>query len=93
MNLAQPFANEQLWMIAFAASLAVASKWIIRVPVMIGGKLNEVPTDSNSDLPVDVTRDIGATGAVPCADLDDMLPVLRALALRRYADPNVKRKT
>ncbi|MFW2541015.1 enediyne biosynthesis protein UnbU [Primorskyibacter sp. 2E107] len=32
------FANEQIWVVAFAASLAVASKWLVRVPVMMGGK-------------------------------------------------------
>ncbi|WP_425100856.1 enediyne biosynthesis protein UnbU [Tropicibacter sp. S64] len=32
------FANEQIWVVAFAASLAVASKWIVRVPVRMGAK-------------------------------------------------------
>lgn len=50
------------------------------LPVMIGGKLNEIPEDTNSGLPVDVTDEIRQAGAVPCAGLDDMLPVLRACA-------------
>jgi hypothetical protein len=35
------FANEQIWVIAFAASLAVASKWIVRVAVDINGRRME----------------------------------------------------
>jgi len=51
--------------------------------VLIGGKLNQIPETSNSDLPVDVTTEIAATGAFPCADLDAMLDALLAHALRR----------
>ncbi|MDT4889750.1 hypothetical protein FQZ97_1264940 [compost metagenome] len=36
------------------------------MPVLIGGKLNEIPEDSNSGLPVDVKADIEALGALPC---------------------------
>lgn len=43
------------------------------LPVLIGGKLNEIPADSNSGLPVDVTEEIRAAGACPCHSLDDML--------------------
>lgn len=46
--------------------------------VLIGGKLNQIPETSNSDLPVDVTTEIAATGAFPCTDLDAMLEALRA---------------
>ena len=49
------------------------------MPVLIGGKLNQIPETSNSDLPVDVTSEIAAAGALPCADLDAMLASLRAL--------------
>lgn len=55
------------------------------LPVLIGGKLNEVPADSNSGLPVDVSAEIAALGAAPCADLDDMLAVLGQLAATRSA--------
>lgn len=48
------------------------------IAVLIGGKLNQIPEASNSDLPVDVTAEIAAAGAVPCADLDAMLAALRA---------------
>lgn len=48
------------------------------LPVMIGGRLNGVPEDSNSGLPVDATAEIRALGVFPCASLDDMVPALRA---------------
>jgi methylmalonyl-CoA mutase cobalamin-binding subunit len=52
------------------------------LPVMIGGKLNEIPEESNSGLPVDVSDEIRSAGAIPCADLDDMVPILRRCATR-----------
>ncbi len=51
-----------------------------KLPVLVGGKLNEVPADSNTGLPVDVTAEIAAMGANPCANLDDMLVTLNSLA-------------
>ncbi|MFD0858514.1 cobalamin B12-binding domain-containing protein [Roseovarius aquimarinus] len=48
-----------------------------RIPVIMGGKLNEIPQDSNSSLPIDVTAQIRASGVHPCAGLDDMLAALR----------------
>jgi hypothetical protein len=55
------------------------------MPVLVGGKLNEVPADSNTGLPVDVSAEIAALGALPCAGLDDMLATLQALAEKRRA--------
>jgi len=50
----------------------------LALPILIGGRLNEIPKDSNSGLPMDVSREIAALGVRPCADLDDMLAALRA---------------
>jgi hypothetical protein len=50
----------------------------VDLPVLIGGRLNEVPKDSNSGLPVDVSSDIAAIGCIPCNDLDGMLVALQA---------------
>ena len=61
------------------------------LPVMIGGKLNEVPENSNTQLPVDVSDQIARTGAIPCRDLDDMLPVLRRLCGFRDDDEGPRR--
>jgi hypothetical protein len=47
------------------------------LPILIGGRLNQIPKDSNSGLPVDVTREIADLGCKPCAGLDDMLAALR----------------
>ncbi len=49
----------------------------VEMPVLMGGKLNEIPQDSNSSLPVDVSAQIREAGAYPCANLDDMLAALR----------------
>ncbi len=69
------------------AVLADLERREVRLPVIIGGKLNAVPDQSNTDLPVDVSDDIRRLGAVPCADLDAMLPVLRQCAIdkRRHS--------
>ena len=56
------------------------------LPLCIGGRLNEVPDDSNSGLPVDVTRDIAALGATPCATPEAMIAVLDTLARRADRD-------
>ncbi len=60
------------------AVMAELKRQGLDMPVLIGGKLNEIPRNSNSDLPADVTPQIRAAGAVPCADLDEMLAALRA---------------
>ena len=59
------------------AVLAAMEARGLDVPVLVGGRLNEVPKDSNSGLPADVTEDIHALGCRPCASLDDMLATLR----------------
>ncbi|MDJ0958223.1 MAG: cobalamin-dependent protein [Arenicellales bacterium] len=45
-------------------------------PIYIGGKLNQIiETDAfaHDDLPVDVTQQLSAAGAIPCLQLEDML--------------------
>ncbi len=60
--------------------LASAASRGLRLPVVVGGRLNEVPKETNSDLPVDVTRELRDLGAIPCDGLDDVVSVLSALA-------------
>jgi len=55
----------------------------MRIPVFIGGKLNQIPEASNTSLPVDVSAEIAGSGAIPCRELGDMLPHLVALAAER----------
>jgi methylmalonyl-CoA mutase cobalamin-binding subunit len=50
------------------------------LPIFIGGKLNQIPEDSSSSLPVDVSAELGALGAVVCHRVDDMLAELVLLA-------------
>lgn len=56
------------------------------LPLCIGGRLNQVPDDSNSGLPVDVTRDIEGLGATPCATPEALIAVLDGLVQRRERD-------
>ena len=58
------------------AVLAAMTARGVTLPLLIGGRLNEVPRDSNSGLPVDVTPDLSALGCYPCADMDDMKAAL-----------------
>ena len=67
------------------AVLAALEKRGAALSLLIGGKLNEIPAASNTDLPVDVTEEIRATGAYPCANLDEMLAALTRIAERRPA--------
>lgn len=61
---------------------AVMTAQGLDLPLLIGGRLNEIPADSNSGLPVDVRSDIAALGCRPCADLDEMLAALRSAIQR-----------
>ena len=50
------------------------------VPIFIGGKLHQVPDDSPSSLPVDVTDQLQALGAFVCHRVEDMLEKLVEMA-------------
>lgn len=49
------------------------------IPLCVGGRLNEIPADSNSGLPVDVTVDIARLGATACLTPEDMAGILDRL--------------
>jgi len=53
------------------------------VPIFIGGKLNQIPEGSSSSLPVDVTGQLWALGAVVCHRVEDMLEELLKMAQER----------
>lgn len=55
----------------------------LKLPVLVGGKLNEIPQDSNSSLPVDVSTDIAAAGAIPCRGTEELFAALVRLADER----------
>jgi methylmalonyl-CoA mutase cobalamin-binding domain/chain len=44
-----------------------------KVPIFVGGKLNEVPDGSPSSMPEDVTEELEKLGAVVCLRVEDML--------------------
>ena len=46
------------------------------IPVLVGGRLNQIPHGSNTSLPVDVTTELTAAGAVVCAHVEDAIPAL-----------------
>jgi methylmalonyl-CoA mutase cobalamin-binding subunit len=50
------------------------------IPVCIGGRLNQIPDDSNSDLPVDVSAEIRAIGVTPCDTPEGLIALLADLA-------------
>ena len=49
------------------------------VPVLIGGRLNQVPKGSNTSLPVDVSQELAAEGAIVCRDIEAAVPALLRL--------------
>ncbi|GAB5374394.1 MAG: hypothetical protein AcusKO_08560 [Acuticoccus sp.] len=55
------------------------------VPVLIGGKTNQIPKGSNTSLPVDVSTELEAAGARVCRTIDDLAPALAAIARRSAA--------
>lgn len=49
--------------------LAEMKKEGIEIPILIGGRLNQIPKVSNSSLPVNVTTELADIGVYPCVDL------------------------
>jgi len=52
----------------------------IDMPVLVGGRLNQIPPNSNTSLPVDVAGELALAGAAVCREIGDAVPVLRRLA-------------
>lgn len=55
----------------------------LELPILIGGRLNQIPEASNTSLPVDVSAELTTAGATVCREVEDALPVLLALAEAR----------
>ena len=58
------------------------------VPVFIGGKLNQVLNNSNSDLPVDVTDELINKGAIVCRNVEDFYAPLAEIARKTCPEKN-----
>jgi methylmalonyl-CoA mutase cobalamin-binding subunit len=52
----------------------------LEIPILIGGKLNQIPADSPSSMPVDVSADLRALGAVVCHRVEEMLVAVAKMA-------------
>jgi methylmalonyl-CoA mutase cobalamin-binding domain/chain len=50
------------------------------IPLLVGGRLNQIPDASNTSLPVDVADRIAALGVTVCRDAADLVPALKELA-------------
>jgi hypothetical protein len=48
----------------------------LEIPVFIGGKLNQIPDESDDSLPVDVRSDLEASGAIACSTIEEMLRIM-----------------
>ncbi len=46
------------------------------IPVLIGGRLNQVPDTSNTSLPVDVGDLLASEGAIVCREIEDAVPAI-----------------
>ncbi|NOD93722.1 hypothetical protein GS636_13100 [Ruegeria sp. HKCCD4884] len=56
------------------------------VPVLIGGRLNEIPEGSNTSLPVDVSDRLTKIGVIVCADLEAAAEALRSVLASSRSD-------
>ncbi|MBA4098640.1 MAG: hypothetical protein C0484_17975 [Rhodospirillum sp.] len=50
----------------------------LEVAIYVGGRLNEIMSDADRNLPVDVENELRQTGAIPCADLAELMERLAA---------------
>lgn len=48
----------------------------LNIPIIMGGKTNQIPDASNTSLPVDVSADLMREGAIVCRTMDDLIPTL-----------------
>lgn len=76
--------------LSFAKSLETKlNKFDVKLPVIFGGRLNQIPDTSNTSLPVDVSEDIKSTGAFVCEKLEDAIPLLATIAIHKNKEEQV----
>ena len=51
----------------------------VQCPILMGGKTNQIPPDSNSSLPVDVSQQLLEEGAIVCRSISELVEPLVAL--------------
>lgn len=52
----------------------------LKLPIFIGGKLNQVKDDDQSSMPVDVSKELGQLGVTVCLTVEDLLSELIRMA-------------
>ena len=52
----------------------------VECPILIGGKTNQIPPESNSSLPVDVSQQLVEEGAIVCRSMSELVEPLVSLA-------------
>jgi len=73
--------------LTFALELKAELKRLdLNLPVLFGGRLNQIPQASNTSMPVDVSEDIRSTGALVCEKPEDAIALLAEIAIRRDRD-------
>lgn len=50
------------------------------IPILMGGRTNQIPKGSNTSLPVDVSVELREEGALVCRKVEDMVPHLLQIA-------------
>ncbi|SMF72471.1 B12 binding domain-containing protein [Tistlia consotensis] len=55
----------------------------LAIPVLVGGRLNQIPEGSNSSLPVEVTAELAEAGATVCTTVEAAVPALLSLCWAR----------
>ncbi|MEM8646815.1 MAG: cobalamin-dependent protein [Pseudomonadota bacterium] len=54
----------------------------LSTPILIGGRLNQIPDGSNTSLPVDVSDELIDEGVTVCRALEDVVPALLSLGTK-----------
>lgn len=60
----------------YQALLKEISNIGINIPIFIGGKLNQIPEDTQTSIPVDVTEQLRTMSANVCHHIEDMIEIL-----------------
>ncbi len=70
--------------LTFALDLKAELKRLdLDLPVIFGGRLNQIPQASNTSMPVDVSEDIISTGAFVCEKPEDAIALLAKIIIGR----------
>ncbi len=60
----------------------------LNIPILMGGRLNQIPENSNTSLPVDMTSRLHDAGAVVCLSIEDAIPHLTNLSEQKRDTPH-----